>query len=121
MPTDGARACSPIGLYRRQLKTLFTKLNPRPIQSISCDVCEEYFFNVLLLPFTKIPGLYDQLQKYFLGNSNEIFCNFGLKNYQKVPQRKKVVFWSLQTILRCVVKELSGGGSMALVVGVSDR
>ena len=55
---------------------MFTAWVPRPIQSISRDVSEMsqyilYICYVLLLPFIKVLGPNDQLQKKSLGKSNE--------------------------------------------------
>ena len=43
-----------------------------------------------------------------------------LRNGLKLPRGKKLIFWSLQAILLCIVEELSGKGSMAVAVGVCD-
>ena len=45
---------------------------------------------------------------------------FTLKNSLKLPRTKKVIFRSLQTILLCIVGEVSGGVSVAVAVGFSD-
>ena len=59
---------------------IFTELAPRPIQYISRNFCGKswrvvpycvYFLKVMLLPFTKVPGQNDLLQKYSLQKSNE--------------------------------------------------
>ena len=42
-----------------------------------------------------------------------------LRNGLKLPRGKKLIAWSLQTILLCIVGELAGGGSMPVAVGVS--
>ena len=39
-----------------------------------------------------------------------------LKNGLKSPRPKKVICWSLETILLCIKEELAGGGSLAVAV-----
>ena len=57
---------------------IFTESAPRPIQSISCNVCDTklchivQFFYVLLLPLKKVEIQIDWLQKDFLLKSYEI-------------------------------------------------
>ena len=43
-----------------------------------------------------------------------------MKGYEKWPKTALQYFWSLQEILLGIVRELAGGGSMAVTVDVND-
>ena len=45
---------------------------------------------------------------------------FWLVTGLKLAQGKKLIFWSFQTILLCIVRGLARGGSVAVAVDVSD-
>ena len=47
--------------------------------------------------------------------------HFWLEKGQKLPSGKKLIFWSSETILLCIVGEVAGGGSVAMAVGVSNK
>ena len=80
-----------------------------------------YIVKASSLPFTKVLGQIDQLQKDSFGKRYEWTLvsesSILAKKCSKIDQR---MFWSLQTILLCIVGEIAGGGSMAVAEGVSD-
>ena len=104
---------------------IFTESDPRPIQSISCDVRGSYvicfichfFLYVLLIPFTKVKIQIDQLQKDSLGKSYEITLisesAILSQKWSIIAAQICLIFWYLQTIvdgflqtiLLCIVGE----------------
>ena len=99
----------------------FAESAPRLIQSISCDIHELSVCLSVHVWRHRFPVdwrlLVNKHSRKFGLPLKFWFCIF----FPSFFIMFLFVFWSLPTILLCIVGELAGGGSVAVAFGINDR